>query len=539
MEQDKPFGPDNQLPAQEQKHLPAAQQQKRLPAGKSESLFSRISTSKRILWSLLALLLLTGVVVGILAVRNSTQDAPAQKATYYCPMHPQVRSDKPGDCPICGMALVPLAGSTGREMDTIKGIMVSSEAAVKANVATVKVRIHDFVREIQTVGTVNFNERGEELIASRIRGRIERLYANATGDYIRAGQALYEIYSPDLLNAQQEYLVSLRSFAAATKTVNSEKESLRQHLVTAGRERLLIYGMTPGQVEKLERSGISEYTSTVYAKRSGVVIEKLVQEGAYIDEGTSLLQLADLSSVWIDAELFQEDVSFVYPSMAATVTSNEHRGKKVFGKIIFVSPVANPVTRTVSARIVVDNPNYMFKPETIVDIALLVNMGRRLGVPASAVIRGGQTDYVWIRRPEGDFVRRTVKLGSRSPSNFYQVLEGLIAGEEVAVSGAFLIDSEHEFAASNPMEGMNMDAPDAKSKASGSASGVVRNIDIQKQTITLDHGTIPGVMGAMTMPFKVSNAGFLTSVKIGDKVQFTVTRTENGEYVISSIFKRQ
>ena len=165
-------------------------------------------------------------------------------------------------------------------------------------------------------------------------------------------------------------------------------------------------------------------------------------------------------------------------------------------------------------------------------------MGSSLSVPASAVIRTGTMDYLWIRNSDGSFSNKMVTIGAMSSDNYYQILGGIEEGDVVASSGQFLIDSEHQFAqGANPMAGMNMDAGNEKSKASGDGVGTIRNIDKTKQMITLDHGNIPDVMSAMTMGYKVSEPALLEKAKNGDRVKFTLSRSESGEYVISSITK--
>ncbi|MFI5264859.1 MAG: copper-binding protein, partial [Candidatus Kapaibacterium sp.] len=182
------------------------------------------------------------------------------------------------------------------------------------------------------------------------------------------------------------------------------------------------------------------------------------------------------------------------------------------------------------------NAKGKLRPEMFINANIHVNMGNALAIPESAVTRTGTMDYVWIRNSDGSFSNKMVKVGALSSDNYYQILEGIDEGQEVASSGQFLIDSEHQFAnGANPMAGMNMDAGNEKSKSSGEGTGIVRNIDKTKRMITIDHGNIPDVMSAMTMGYKVSDPALLEKAKNGDHVKFTLSRSESGEYVISEI----
>jgi Cu(I)/Ag(I) efflux system membrane fusion protein len=392
---------------------------------------------------------------------------------------------------------------------------------------------------------VQIPERGEEVITSRVGGYIERLYANATGDRVRAGQPLFELYSPELLNAQQEYLAALRTgFAADQPSHHASSATLHQSLINAGRRRLELYGMTSGQIERLEKTNDVARTTTIYATRGGIVMSKLVQEGAYINPGTPILQLADLSQVWVEIEISQEDLQWVKQGMTAHITAEAYPGETFTGKVIFISPVANASSRTVMARVALANPGQKLKPQMFVNALLSLIIGEGIAVPASAVIRGGKNDYVWLRASDGSFVRREVQLGIRTPEGDYQVISGVSAGDEIAVTGAFLVDSEHELTSINSMPGMDHSSgsekkPSAATKKlrEGTSQGIVRSIDHQSAMITLDHGEIPGLMGAMVMPFHVEDHALLGKVSVSDRVQFTVRQHDNGEYFVTKLEK--
>lgn len=498
-----------------------------------------------LLYLLAGLILGAGAMWGIVEISHDHTGEVAQGATtYYCPMHPHVRQEKPGDCPICWMALVPLEGSTGNEMAASDGVLLTKEAAIKANVSTASVAERTFSKQIRTIGTVTFAERGQEVISARIGGRLEKLFASATGDRIKVGTPLFSIYSPELLNAQQEYLLARKTHMASHGSTHTDRESsLHERLIDAGRQRLLLLGMTDGQIRALEQEGRASSTTTVYAKTNGIVIEKLVQEGAYVAEGTPILQTADLSTVWVEAEIFEEDIRFIREGATVSVASEAYPGEHYTGRVIFISPVANSASRTVVARIALPNPALKFRPQMFVDVEFNAESRKGLAIPASAVIRGGGKDYVWLRRDDGSFVRRDVTLGTRSEDDYYHVTSGLSVGEAIAVTGAFLVDSEHEFMSTiDPHAGHKTDNPDKTaekpiSSNTATAHGTVVSVDAAKQRITLDHEKIPGIMSAMVMPFQVADVKLLSRVQKGDRVQFSILKKENGSYVLTNINK--
>jgi len=414
-------------------------------------------------------------------------------------------------------------------------VILSSAEAIKANVQTVSVGRREFIKDIQTVGTIKIAEPNEHVISSRTRGRIERLHVNATGKVVRKGDPLYDYYSPDLLNAEQEYLLAIK--AHLTNSANSEEHAqMDMGLISAGKERLHLYGLSDNQITDLEKNGVPRNTITVLSPESGVVLQKLVQEGSYVDEGTSLFQLADLSVVWAEIAVPESDIRFIHDGYPVTIGTAAYPSETFQGKVIFISPVENPESRTITVRLALPNSKGKLRPEMFVNATIHINMGNALAVPASAVVRTGTMDYVWIRNSDGSFSSKMVKIGAMSSDDYYQILEGINENDVVASSGQFLIDSEHQFAqGANPMAGMNMDAGNEKSKSSGEGVGTIRNIDKTKQMITIDHGNIPDVMSAMTMGYKVSDPALLEKAKNGDHVKFTLSRSASGEYVITEI----
>ncbi|MEP7234062.1 MAG: efflux RND transporter periplasmic adaptor subunit [Ignavibacteriota bacterium] len=416
-------------------------------------------------------------------------------------------------------------------------VTISPADAIKANVSVVKISMRELSRDIEVIGKIRIAEPSQTVVSARARGRIEKLHVSATGKVIRKGDALYDFYSPEILNAEQEYLISWRSHSSEKKNPGDHMHgTLDEGLIQAGKERLKLFGLSADQITELEKQAVPQNTITIHSPASGIVLQKPIQEGAYVDEGTLLFQLADLSVVWAEFEVSENDIRYIHEGIPLSIRASSYLGESFEGRVIFISPVENPQSRSVTVRLSLPNPKGRLRPEMFVSAEIHIPLVRSLAIPESAVTRTGKRDYVWVRNGDGSFSDKDVELGALSSDHYYQVLSGISEGEVIAASGSFLIDSEHQFAqGANPMAGMNMDAGDQSSKSSGDGTGTVRGMDAKRQTITLDHGNIAGVMAAMTMAYKAKTPAMLENVKSGDHVKFTLSRSESGEYIISSI----
>jgi Cu(I)/Ag(I) efflux system membrane fusion protein len=421
-------------------------------------------------------------------------------------------------------------------------VHVTAGALVRSGITTTTVTMHDFTTVLDATGVLQIPDPAQRTITARARGRIERLYVSSTGSFVTRGAPLYDFYSPDIANAEREYLIVR---GGQTHVHGSQESEHAAHLgaqggndlADAARKRLSVLGLSDAQIAALDHSGTVTNTITATAPQSGIILQKMVQEGAYVEEGTALMQLADLSSVWAAIDVPETYIRFIRTGQAVQLMTPAYPDRRYIGKVIFVSPVEDPASRTIAVRAVFSNDGLRLRPGMAFTATFEINMGRTLAVPASAVLRTGDGDFVWVEKEPGLFESRSIALGERSPDNFYQVKSGLTRDDKVAVTGAFLIDAEHAFQKNNPMATMNMSAGDQGAKTSGVGHGTVRSIDMQSQMITLDHGNIPGVMSAMTMPFKVADPGMLQRVKVSEHVRFVLTQSETGEYVITSIEK--
>jgi len=415
-------------------------------------------------------------------------------------------------------------------------VSLSNEAMVRSGISVVPVELREFNIEVPTIGVIEIPEPAQRTIAARARGRIEQMFVSASGAYVHKGDPLFEFYSPEILSAEKDYFIAIGAGGMEQGHTPGMEHHADAGLMRAGKQRLELYGLTPQQIRHLGESVTVENTIIVYAPSDGLVLQKLSQEGAYVDEGTSIFQLADLSSVWAEINVPEQYIRFVQMGESIPIQTEAYPNERFVGKVIFVSPVEDQTSRSIRVRLSLANPSNKLRPQMTFSAIIRSGQGRLLAVPQSAVVRTGTGDYVWVMDSGTMFTRHNVISGVLSPDGYYQVLSGLTAGDMVASNGAFLVDAEHELTKSNPMAGMNMG--ETGNKNSGEGTGVVRKINVAEQTITLDHGNIPSVMPAMTMAYKVANPTFLQSTKPNESVRFTLTRSEGGEFLITAIQKQ-
>ncbi|HEX6086747.1 MAG TPA: efflux RND transporter periplasmic adaptor subunit [Thermoanaerobaculia bacterium] len=399
---------------------------------------------KRILIFALVLLSLAGC--GREQHAGHATETAAQKAAevFYCPMHPTVVSDKPGSCPICGMNLVKRTeaaapAATGTDLSAIS---LSPEQRVTANVKTVRVTLDTHTGEIVTTGRVTFDERRLSQVTAYTGGRIERLFVNFTGDSVRRGQAVGTIYSPDLFSTQQEYLLAIDNRGRMERAGFAGARSASQDLVESTRTRLLLSGMTAGQIAQLERTRKPILATTITSPVSGVVTKKLAVEQQYVQQGQALLEVADLSNVWVEVDVYEQQLPSVRLGDRVEISPAAVPGRTFTGKVSFILPVLEGTTRTARVRVELPNPGLQLKPDMYVNARILgAPAPPHIMVPASAVIDRGQEQLVWVETQPGSYEPRRVTTGGRHGAAIV-IASGLSEGEVVVVEGGFLLDSE-------------------------------------------------------------------------------------------------
>jgi Cu(I)/Ag(I) efflux system membrane fusion protein len=347
-------------------------------------------------------------------------------AHYTCPMHPSVRQEKPGQCPICGMDLTPV---TRAEVDS--GVIRVEEARrQRIGVKTARVELAPMDLSIRALGRVTYDEKALVDITLKLDGYIHELRVSATGEPVKKGDVLFTLYSPELYAAQQEYLLARNSQSAANTS-----------LVGAARKRLELWGLTAAQVEHIAQRGEPLEHMPFFSPASGYVLEKNVVEGAAVKAGERLFRIAPLAKVWVEAELYEQDLPQVEPGQPVEITLPYLPGRKYAGRVGYIYPSLEGKTRTGRIRIELPNPGLELKPEMYADVRFVVKGGERLQVPASAVLYTGPRRLVFVDLGEGRLKPQEVKLGLKGEDT-YEVVEGLKPGDVVVTSGNFLIAAE-------------------------------------------------------------------------------------------------
>lgn len=357
-------------------------------------------------------------------------NATAEGVAYYtCSMHPSVREAGPGQCPICSMNLSPVSN----EQIASGEITIDAKRRQMIGVKTGTAEVRALSKTIRAVGEVAFDERRVSNVTLKFDAWIGDLKADFVGTHVDKGQTLFSVYSPELLSAQQEYLESRRRLA---------DRGPDDSLVAAARRRLMLWDISPAQVRALERRGEPLEYLPITAPASGTVVEKMINEGSAMKRGDMLLRIADLSTVWIDAEVYEADLPLIKPGMSATVSLPYQAGAAFEATVDYIYPYLTGGTRTARVRLVLDNPDGVLKPDMFAEVRLNVDLGRRLVVPSEAVLIAGESRVVFKDLgDEGKLKPVRVKTGQRV-GDWVEITAGLSPGDTVVTSGNFLIASE-------------------------------------------------------------------------------------------------
>lgn len=425
--------------------------------------------------------------------RSGGAETSAKKPLYQCPMHPTITSDHPGDCPICGMKLVPVE-PTAPEKNAAPGVRtiafyrspmdprqtspapkkdkmgmdylpvyedeLSGEGAPVPGLATITVdpqrqqiiglRTAKVTRgpvggSFRTVGTIAVDQRRVRVANLKVDGYVERISVNFTGQTVRRGQPLFSIFSPTLFEAENEYLLALQSIPALDGgTVGDNAAS---SLAAAARRKLELLDVPSAEIKRLERGGKAARRLTIYSPLSGVVTAKNVVQGSHLNPGDATYEITDLGEVWLLADAYESELARVKVGMTATLTLSAYPNRVYTGQVEFVDPLVNPQTRTAKVRLSFKNPTGELRPGLFGEVVIQAETRQALLIPFDAVLPSGTMNVVFVSLGQGKFQPREVLLGSRSGDQV-EVTRGLAEGEEVVTRANFLIDSESRLRAS-------------------------------------------------------------------------------------------
>ena len=357
-------------------------------------------------------------------------DSPNTK--YRCPMHPEFIRDDPGSCGICGMNLVAFDVSPDAAQSSVSGravVTMNDAQRQRIGVRTTTVRRANVTRTMVTTGRVVPDERRVTHIHTKFDGWIERLYVDFTGQHVRAGDPVFDVYSPELVAAQQEYLVARQSSA--------------QELTRVAQQRLRLLDMTEAQIRHIEESGEPMTRFTVHAPSSGTVIAKNAVSGHRISAATTLYTITDLSHVWVLADAYESDAPFLSEGVEAHVSSPGNVAESFSGRVTFISPVVNLTSRTVPVRVEVANPSSLLRLGSFVDVTFEVPLGERIVVHRGSVLESGRRAIVFVESERGRYEPREVTTGVRT-AELVEIRHGLEPGEIIVSSATFFVDSESQ-----------------------------------------------------------------------------------------------
>ena len=354
-------------------------------------------------------------------------------------------SDMPG---MAGMNMAPGTAMVSPQMQQLMGVRT---AIVEAKTLS---------KTIRAVGTVAYDESRVKHVHSKVDGWVDKLYINSTGAFVSKGQPLFSIYSPDLVATQNEYLMAKKNYESLATSSIPEVKAGASSLVAASRTRLALWDISEQQLRDLEQKGEAQKTLTLYSPYSGFVIKKDINEGMKVMGDKELYTIADLSSVWVNADVYESDIPFIKVGQRADISLSYSPGEPLKGRVSYIYPYLDEKTRTVKVRLEHPNPGYKLKPEMYVNAEIKIPGETRLSIPEEAVLDSGTRKIVFLDKGDGHFEAKEVGLGPKM-EGFYQVTSGLKEGEKIAASSAFLLDSESRLSeamgAMAGMSGMSME----------------------------------------------------------------------------------
>lgn len=463
--------------------------------------------------------LILGLLIGLTLpdLFSLKEKKKENKILYWvAPMDANYKRDKPGKSPM-GMALVPVYQNNNNP--TEKGLRINAAIQNNISIKLSPVERKTLFNKIETVGYVSQDKNNIVKVNSYVEGWIQNLKVNSNGVRVKKGDLLFNLYSPKLTSAQQEYLLAL-------KTNNS--------LVTASMKKLLTLGLNQKQINEIKKTRTVKETLQIYAKSSGFISNLMIRDGMYIKKELTLMSIIDLSKIWIEAEVYASDVSYIKLGQKALAIFNVYPNKQWQGELTFIASKLSQVTRTLKVRFEFPNPDLLLKPNMFSEITIHTSPVREaISIPKNALIQNNNMNYVIKSLKNNAFYAQEVKVGLSMDNNI-QIIEGLKEGEQVVSSGHFLIDSE-----SNIQESIRRLIPNSPIKKVGKviyAFGKILSIDYQKRKVMLDHQSIEALnMPSMIMDFSLDKTVDITRLKVNDTINFALVKNTNGDYSIKCL----
>ena len=380
---------------------------------------------------------------------DQAPETNSSMTAYYCPMHPGYRSDRPGECPICHMQLLPL--QAGGESSSMPGVTDHATVTIRPErqqligVQTALVESKPAVQTVRAVGRVDYDETRLSAVSLKYGGWVEELFVKSVGQPVAKGDPLLSIYSPELFEAQRTYAFAQAALPAPLVSGPASGPAaptrLGDDIADSARRKLLLWDMTESQVSALNAGRDAPKATQVLSQVQGVVTRRDVVAGAHVEPGQTLYELADLSSVWIDAEVYETESAAIAVGATATIDVEALPGERLEGRVTYIYPYLDEATRTVRVRVEVGNPDGRLKPGMYATVSIAIDLGPRLVIDDQAILDTGTRQLVFVALGEGRFEPREVTLLWRGDGEAV-VLSGLDEGERVVTSGNFLVDSE-------------------------------------------------------------------------------------------------
>ncbi len=465
-----------------------------------------------------------GLVFGFVLFSANTDDSVGEKEPLYwvAPMDSNYRRDEPGKSPM-GMDLVPVYEKSSGRMEE-KGIVeVSPRVENSFGVRVVSVKEDVLRSEIRTVGYVKYDENQLKHIHPRVEGWVEKLYVKVAGDPVKEDEPLYDLYSPQLVNAQEEFLLAL-----------GRKNS---KLISAAESRMESLQLSRQFIENLKRNRAVQQTVTFNAPQDGVIDNLNIREGFFVKPGTTLMSIGRLNLVWVEAEIFERQSALVKKGLPVKMTLDYLQGKEWLGEVDYVYPTLDPKTRTLRVRLRFENADRMLKPNMFAEIKIFADSPERfLLVPKEAVIRTGSRNVVVQALGEGRFKSIEVELGA-SDDEYFAIEDGISLGDQVVVSAQFLLDSESS--KSSDFKRMHYEVPHSKGVNSIWLEGEIKSIDQNSRVASIKHPKISEwEWPAMTMDFGFSDDIDIGALESGNRIHMELTRQDNASALVTGIHVR-